>query len=217
MWVYQRDLCNLMRKNKNLIITYFEAFGGLSLNSSKLGVEHWHQNFWQKNPDDIFQVKLIELPVVFYQSSLVLQSYLQKNSGDVLLMFGQAERRSKISLELIAKNIIDPRFADNAGNSPQGLIETMAPATLKTSCPFESLIPNLPGDFFELSTNAGEYVCNELYFRQLWLNKKMPVGFVHLPLVDRQSDTAMPTEFIAEKIDLLVRSLILNCLGDSHT
>ncbi len=120
-------------------------------------------------------------------------------------MLGQAGKRSKMSLELRAKNIVDPRFADNAGQTPRGKIEESGSAELFSSWDFRRLLHELNDPNFELSENAGEYVCNELFFRQLCLHKNKPVGFVHIPLLTPQIESAMQTEVAVESFKTLLR------------
>lgn len=179
-------------KSKTLVLSCFEAFGGQKTNSSELLLDSLMQapNAQAEFLPDL-RLQAVKLPVEFEGAHLKLQEELSKISWDGLLMLGQAAKRSRISLEMYARNTQAPRFADNRGAKPSGEIVTGAPLQCESSWPFKELYPLLDPQRWELSENAGEYVCNELFYRQLLANpESKPKGFVHLPLVKEQGKDA---------------------------
>jgi pyroglutamyl-peptidase len=151
----------------------------------------------------------IQLPVAFGLASKRLSDFLDEREWDGLLMFGQAEKRSRISLEMTARNIMDPRIPDNEGQSPHGEIIMGGMGELKEKWGFEPLFSSLSGESWILSEDAGEYVCNELFYRQLAEKKHgdRPVGFVHLPLVTPQPGAAFELQEAVSLIQQLIEKL----------
>jgi pyroglutamyl-peptidase len=129
------------------------------------------------------------VPVEFNGAWKNIREILDK-SGEVggVLALGQAETRSRISLERVALNWTDARMPDNAGFVPaQAPIQHHAPNMHWSNIPWEN---------FELSAHcersysAGTYVCNSVMFQALdWaLAHKKKAGFVHIPVLSSQKD-----------------------------
>lgn len=165
------------------LVTAFEPFAGADSNSSLLTLGRIKNSL----EDEAFVFLDKPVPVTFSGAWPFIEEQLQNDKQlKGLLCLGQAENRSKISLERLALNLIDARIPDNEGVSP-GLqkIDPRQPDILWSSIPWE-LAPT--SSDWERSYSAGTYVCNLLMFRALtWANTHQKrAGFVHLPLLQSQ-------------------------------
>jgi pyroglutamyl-peptidase len=104
---------------------------------------------------------------------------------DVVLMFGVAGRRRQLCIETRARNAVSLLFPDASGYRPRhGVIKLHAPATLAGNAPFTRL-SGAAGPKARLSRDAGNYLCNYVYWRALeHVRGTLPlVQFVHIPPV----------------------------------
>lgn len=164
------------------LVTAFEPFGGAPSNSSLIVLNRLKERDWQG------LVKFFApVPVRFDQAFASVRAELLKHPEvNGVLALGQAETRTRISLERVALNWIDARIADNAGVTPeQGPVEA-GPDSLWAPIPWDRL-----GDsgHWERSYSAGTFVCNTLMY-QLIKNSGKMAGFVHIPLLDSQTEPA---------------------------
>jgi pyroglutamyl-peptidase len=142
-----------------------------------------------KNPAEKVAHALIEpstrvliLPVSYLKSRALLLETLQKERPDLLLSFGLASSRKRLSLEEKAYNLLDAKVPDNDGVkkskeaiSPLGKETLLTPFDLGTlqNILVEKSIP------VALSDDPGRYICNEVYYTDL--ESGIPALFVHLP------------------------------------
>jgi len=167
-----------------ILISGFKPFLGEKINpSQKLAFD------LQERFDN---VEAVLLPVEFKQSFLILEREIQNLEPDVVIMLGQAGDRKNICLEKIGLNWVQTKNGDEAGIKPEtGFIEPGVDLALMSpfavDLHFEKLKEkNLP---VEISFSAGTYVCNDLYFRILNEFKILPAVFVHVPLIEEQSQS----------------------------
>ena len=125
-----------------------------------------------------------------------------KGSKHMVVNFGVAAGRTMISLETLGKNIKDFRVADERGNKFAQLpIDPGFDKDQKISC--SSLNLAAVCDLMkkthpvELSTNAGEYICNYMYYKNLKIQCELASQypgrvhslFVHVPQFDKVKET----------------------------
>ncbi len=173
-----------------VLLTGFEPFAGATKNSSA-EVVRWI------GEQDLEDLVIEILPVEYQRSASELIRAIEEQEPDIVLSLGQAEGRSKISLERIAINLDDAVISDNSGEirrdraiHPDGL-----PAYF-TDVPVKEVFASLTSAGFpvEISLSAGSFVCNHVFYEVLHHinrtepNKRIWMEFVHLPLVDEQSD-----------------------------
>lgn len=93
---------------------------------------------------------------------------------------------SKFRVELAARNKISAT-PDTEGNvkGPSSINEA-SPAILGTTL-FWTPALLYPNERFELSTDAGGYLCNYLYFRCLEALQDRRVGFLHVPKLEKMA------------------------------
>ena len=107
-----------------------------------------------------------------------------------ILMFGLAGRRAHVSIELHARNRMSTWFPDAGGVVAQrAAITAGAGASVRGRAPFSRLLAAARATRVKtiLSRNAGNYLCNYVYWRALEAaaspNGPCRVVFIHVPRV----------------------------------
>jgi pyroglutamyl-peptidase len=167
------------------LVTAFEPFAGAKSNSSLIVAEKLAREDWGGRVRFAFPV-----PVTYAGAWDFVKAEIDKGpSVDGVLALGQAETRSRISLERAALNWIDSRVPDNSGEQPMNVpIAQGSPDVLWSPIPWTRYTGKGP---VERSYSAGTFLCNWLMFRLLaWgLEHKKQAGFVHFPLLDTQTES----------------------------
>ena len=129
------------------------------------------------------------------------------DSLDAIIHLGLSESRDKVSLEAIAKNLLEMSKPDNSGRMVRGSkIVHGAPDSLKITAPIHVLDEEFEHDErVAWSEDAGGFVCNETLFRTLEAkgNGGTKVIFVHLP---KKTHIRM-----SDQIDIVSR--VIRCLS----
>lgn len=104
----------------------------------------------------------------------------------LVLGFGLAAGRDKITPEKAALNYVNSRMKDNTGRSLEGVpIEPGQPDAIFTNIPVEGLVSELNKEAIpaSLSLSAGAYLCNYAMYVSLREAKRsgFQAGFVHVP------------------------------------
>jgi pyroglutamyl-peptidase len=107
---------------------------------------------------------------------------------DVIVMLGLAARRRHVSIELFARNRVSTWFPDAHGFvPPRSAIATGAPSSIRGEAEFSRLLAAARATRVRtlLSRDAGNYLCNYVYWRALEAAAKpggpRRVVFVHVP------------------------------------
>lgn len=192
---------------KTILVTGFEPFGQYATNPSWVCATALE--------DEINDVRIIkhELPVEFDRCMQVLEGLLEAYAPDAVLSLGVAGGSSHLEIECAGFNIQDSSMPDNAGNIRHnvpikadgwdGYFTTLPHQAIKTTLE-EVDIP------VAYSLNPGFYVCNTaIYVAQYHAHTDMPEmlsGFIHLPLMDGQTDNmfTMPSEKLKYGVHLVV-------------
>ena len=173
-------------KNKKLLITGFEPFGGESINPSWEAVE--------RLPEQINEYTLTKLriPVIFGEAAEILLKVANEISADVILCIGQAGGREAITPELVGINLRHASIPDNSGYQPKDerIIDGEADAYFAT-IPVRRIAEaiNSFGVKSSVSYSAGAYVCNDVLFTLLshYKGTNTKVGFIHIPYSTEQN------------------------------
>ena len=109
-------------------------------------------------------------------------------------MTGQAARRAAVSVERFARNLDNAAAPDNRGALRRAVkIADGAPERLEATAPVSEIAGAIreAGYPARVSTNAGGFVCNHLYFGALrhlsGLGRATPAVFLHLPATPEQT------------------------------
>ncbi len=170
-----------------LLVTGFEPFGGEAVNAS------WEAakllDGWRGGG---FVTAAREIPCVYDLCVAEVIRSCETLHPAALMMIGQAARRSAVSVERLAWNAASARAADNRGvvrgRTPPDpgapWIETTAHAAAIARAIRYFGVP------VRVSVNAGDFVCNHLYYGMLaWLEReapRLPAVFIHLPATPAQ-------------------------------
>ena len=168
-----------------ILLSGFEPFNKALTNASEIIVREIEQQ------DFDFEVVTVILPVIYRDAFQFLHETVKREQPDAIISLGQAEGRSAISLERLASNKDDVKMADNSGEIRlESVIAQDAPEFLPTTLPIEEIYKQLQLNSIrvEYSDSAGNFLCNNLFFNSQFTFTECPSGFIHVPLVDTQSD-----------------------------
>ena len=148
-----------------------------------------------------YRIEALRVPTEFGKAISVTTKAIDALKPAIVLCFGQAGGRSRMSVERVAINVDDARIADNAGN--QAIDQPICvdgPAAYFCSVPIKAMVAAMTkaGVPAEVSNSAGTFVCNHLIYGVLHhiTSKKIAAraGFIHVPYLESQvfdkADTA---------------------------
>lgn len=187
----------VVKRTRTVLVTGFTPFGGEATNPS------WE--IVKALPETVsgWQVEKLKVPTEFGKAIDVTTRAIDKLAPDIVLCFGQAGGRSRMSVERVAINIDDARIADNAGKQILDQpVRTGAPAAYFCTVPIKAMVAamtkaDIPA---EVSNSAGTFVCNHLIYGVLHhialKGMTARAGFIHVPflesqIVDRPNTPAM--------------------------
>lgn len=169
-----------------MLVTCFEPFGGDALNSSHLTVS-------RLEPDGMELAKAT-LPVSYADARRELEAAVDAARPDVVVAFGQAARRERVTVERVALNLDDATEADNLGVAGAARpIVPDGPPAYWSGLPVDELVAALraSGVPAAASRDAGGYLCNHVFYGLMHLvatrGLDVRAGFVHVPLVTEQA------------------------------
>ncbi len=170
-----------------ILVTAFEPFGGETVNASweaAKRLEGWRCG-------DHVAVALM-LPCVYDASVEVFAEAFERLKPDAALMTGQAARRSLVCVERYARNVANATTPDNRG-VVRAAASDPGPERLEATVSVGEIARAIRGAGVpaRVSTNAGDYVCNHLYYGALAFVRRVspgtPAAFLHLPATPEQS------------------------------
>lgn len=166
---------------KKILITCFEPFGGEETNSSMTVTAK------VSSPEN-WEMKRLILPVVFSEAFMKVMEEAGRFRPDVILLTGQAGSRSYVSVEAMARNIRNASIPDNSGYMPVNeKIAVNGQEAWATDVDAEAVVDEIrkKGVSARLSTDAGSFVCNDVYYNVLRYLRSTGAAiiFIHLPYV----------------------------------
>jgi len=172
-----------------ILLTGFEPFDSSPINPSEQIIRALED---EATPG--VAVETAVLPVDLVRGPAALLHAVEAAQPEAILCLGQANRRTVISIERVAVNLLDFRIPDNAGNQAKDqVIVPDGPAAYFTTLPVREIYDTLKenGIPAELSLSAGSYLCNQVIFTLLHnlenRGLKIPAGFIHLPALPEQA------------------------------
>lgn len=176
-----------MNKQKTILITGFEPFGGETMNPAYEAVKCL--------PDEIegYQIRKAEIPTAFLRSGECLQVLMEQHAPAAVICVGLAGGRAAMTVERVAINLMEAGIPDNAGFQPQDEpVRAEAPAAYFATIPVKAIVAAMreAGVPCHLSYTAGTYVCNSTMYELLDLcATRFPGvlgGFIHVPFATEQ-------------------------------
>lgn len=172
-----------MEQNEHiLLITSFEPFGGEAENASMLAVEALPETV------GAWRLHKVVLPVEFGMAGVRAIALAEELGAEVVICVGQAAGREAVTPELVALNLQYARIPDNADRSPLDMpVVPGAQEAYFSTLPVRAMVEAIHGAGIPaaLSTTAGLYVCNDLYYQVLhhFHNTGVRAAFIHVPAV----------------------------------
>jgi pyroglutamyl-peptidase len=200
---------------RTILVTGFAPFGGESQNSSWRAVqllEGW------TCANRIVVAR--EIPCAFGVSIRALETMIAELKPEILICVGQAGGRADLSVERIAVNLDDADAPDNEGVRPVNTpVRANAPPAYFSTLPVKAIVAAMKGAGLpaSLSSTAGHFVCNHLFFGACHLQatrfEAMRVGFIHVPYALEQGARhpgapTMATEAVAMGLKIAIETTI---------
>ena len=173
---------------RTILVTGFEPFGGETVNASWEAARRL--DGWRCG-ERVAVARM--LPCVYGACVEDLIEAFERLKPDAVLMTGQAARRGVVSVERVARNVANASTPDNRGaiRPAEGL--AAGPDRLEATAPAGAVARAIRGAGVaaRVSTNAGDYVCNHLYYGALQFlrgaSPETPALFLHLPATPEQT------------------------------
>ena len=162
-----------------ILLTAFAAFDNRDTNVTTLILNELSNNINDYNIEKLY------LPVALHSSFNIVKKYINEHNPDIIILCGEAAKRTKISIEIKARNIVSKKLCieDEVDLNNQTIVENGDNIIYSTFPTVEALSQviskNIP---VELSTDAGGYICNALYYQVQNEFKNLPCVFIHFPL-----------------------------------
>lgn len=192
------------QKQRTLLITCFEPFGGETENASMLAVEALTDTVGP------WTLRKAVLPVEFGKAGRQAVSLAEACGAEVVICVGQAAGRGGVTPELIAVNLQHAPIPDNAGRSPNDIpvipgareaYFSTLPVRVMTEAISAAGIPAA------VSCSAGLYVCNDLYYRVLhrFHGTGVRAAFIHVPAF--RGTPSMETALASRALALAIEAI----------
>lgn len=193
--VYNRRVERGPQRHDNVLLTGFEPFGSVRVNTSAEVVAALGE--W---------CRTAILPTSYQRSAERLTELVTRVRPSALLMLGHAESLVGLRIETVGRAEVTKDAADNDGvnmfGQRHGAVDQRA-----VTVPVDDLarIGRESGLAVELSDNAGGYVCDSNLYRALGLPSPRPraVGFVHVGPVVSNPETGNPANDLDSYIDAI--------------
>ena len=202
-----------MDKNRTILVTGFDPFGGESLNPAWEAVKEL--------PDYICGCRIVKkmIPTVAEKSIEETISAIKESNAFCCLSIGQAGGRDKISIERVAINRNEFKIPDNEGNVLVDCkVREDGPDEYLSNLPINQIYEalqenNIPS---EVSNSAGLFVCNHLFYgirHYCTINSEnIMSGFIHVPYLPEQAekngkDCSMPLYMIIKAIEVALYAI----------
>jgi pyroglutamyl-peptidase len=201
-----------------ILLTGFEPFDCSPVNPSEQVV----RALAQQPPAGIALATAV-LPVDRQRGPQALLAALAESEPQAVICLGEARRRSAISLERVAVNLLDFSIPDNQGILVvDESIVPAGPAAYFSTLPLRRMLEAVraAGIPAELSLSAGSYLCNQVMYTLLDDLKRrglvLPAGFIHLPALPEQAldKPGMPSMSLATMIQGIRAALLVLIGGD---
>lgn len=181
-------------KQINVVISGFGPYADLSVNLSyevPLALEQYSSQELDLPEDVRVNIKSVMLPISFANAWPQLLEMINAQDADIVIATGVKHTARGVQLERCATNIMDATKPDVDNHTPQSVqIVENGPSAYWTRLPLRMILNDFAHDAIAstLSSDAGTYVCNSLFYRLLnWASnnskKQIIAGFVSFPPV----------------------------------
>ena len=199
-----------------ILLTGFDPFGGETINPS--------YEVLKLLPDSISGHSLVkrQIPASYEESIKTMIALLEAERPDVVLSLGQAGGSFGLRVEKVGINLRDANSPDNDGHrASHEAIFNDGETAYFSSLPVKAMVKklrenNIPAS---VSYSAGSYVCNNVLYSLLYLQKKrytnMRCGFIHVPyfpeqIMDKKNTVYMAPEEMKRGLETAIKAIIEN-------
>lgn len=182
-----------------ILVSGFKPFGPHESNPSEEIIKALPKMIGDNTVDTVL------LPVAYETAFQVLNQAVLKERYDSVMMLGLAAGRKNITIEHHAINLRHASLADEAGVFKQfEKIRDQGPLLVESSLPYESLLRLAKEEkrLITLSTDAGAYVCNDVFYLMRLYHPHVRAGFVHVP-----DEETLPIGELVLTIEWLIQNL----------
>jgi pyroglutamyl-peptidase len=163
-----------------ILLTAFEAFGAWDVNSTIEVVAGAARRLRRAG----LSVRTRVLPVDLVEAPRVLEQALM--GAAAVVCCGLSGQARAVHVERVAVNLADFRIPDASGRAPcREPLMVGEPEAFLAAAPVHRIVEELRARSVpaEISTSAGTYVCNAVYFHALRTTRAdgIPTVFLHLP------------------------------------
>ena len=177
----------------NVVVCGFEHYDNVDVNPSREVCETLARDSVADEKTDVhINVASVLMPLSFQNAWPVLLKTLDAAHPDIVIATGLKTHAQSVILECCATNFIDAQKPDADDVQPRRMpIIPGAPQAYWTHLPLHGILQcfaknSIPAS---LSSDAGTFVCNSLFYQLLNWSKKHNntlAGFVSLPLVGKE-------------------------------
>lgn len=184
----------------NVVISGFNPYEDLKVNPSyevpSALADSQYCVQLQSSQDVHVNVTAVTLPISFANAWPELLATIEREHANIVIATGVKHAARGVQLERCAINVIDAKKPDVDNHRPQKMpIIENEPAAYWTRLPLRTILQCFAHDGIAstLSSDAGTYVCNSLFYQLLhWAagqsNQRILAGFVSFPPVVSSHD-----------------------------
>ena len=209
---------------RTILATGFSVFPGAPENPTAWAMEELGRSGWQPNGA---RLATRTVPVQFDLWERTYQPLLAAIKPDAVIAFGLSAKAQGMTLESTARNRVAADRPDFTGVcSPGDCVSIGGPAVRPTRLPLREISIALRKADVPVarSDNAGDYLCNLLFYRLMEhaeTGGPLVAGFVHVPYLETQARRLIAAGAIADGVFTLseeqllqgVRTVIETCAG----
>ncbi len=173
-----------------ILATGFSAFPGAPENPTAWAIEELERTGWQPAGA---RLVVRTLPVTFEMWSTTMFPLLSALQPEAVVSFGLSAKAMGVTLESTARNCVATDRPDFTGAcSGTGCVNQHGPALYPSRLPLKEIAGRLQqaGVPMERSDDAGDYVCNMLFYKLMAaaeVSGPKVAGFVHVPYLESQA------------------------------
>ncbi|KFI46477.1 pyroglutamyl-peptidase I [Bifidobacterium boum] len=186
-------------KQINVVMSGFAPYEGIDINPclevlralERDGIDALSEHD-ESFADVQVQIHTVMLPVSFAKAWPMLLETIDRTHPDIVIATGLKRAARGMQLERCATNLMDAAKPDADNRRPRRMpIDPQGPAAYWTRLPLRSILKAFAGHGIAatLSSDAGTYVCNSLFYNLLnWAVTRDHVigGFLNFPTVNEQ-------------------------------
>lgn len=169
-----------------ILITGFGSFPGVSQNPTErlvFALARQKARFARLG----VELHVCVLPVTYSGAAAKIAALTSSLRPHAVLHFGYAGRRSAICVETRALNRTSVLHPDAKGFTPRRAIIDRVPLLARSALPCRVMAASFrrAGLKSKASIDAGDYVCNHIFFLSLFAMNAGMAGFIHIPPLRR--------------------------------